>query len=89
MPACENQQKSKDTVAAMSVRDFEGLETIKTDNLKHCFESAKDDLKKSNFVHGDTLLSSLLGRRYQHKLPLKSQAPLRDFWDRPLTKIER
>ncbi|KJJ49941.1 prevent-host-death protein, partial [Vibrio cholerae] len=33
-------KNSKNTVVVMSIKDFEELEAMKLDYLKHCFESA-------------------------------------------------
>lgn len=52
-------KNSKDAVVVMSVKDFEELEAMKADYLKHCFESAKEDLNKGNLVDGDSFLNSL------------------------------
>lgn len=52
-------KNSKDAVVVMSVKDFEELEAMKADYLKHCFDSAKGDLNKGNLVDGDSFLNSL------------------------------
>ena len=52
-------KNSKDAVVVMSVKDFEELEAMKADYLKHCFESAKADRSKGNLVDGDSFLNSL------------------------------
>lgn len=52
-------KNSKDAVVVMSIKDFEELEAMKTDYLKHCFDSAKDGLNKGNFGDGDSFLNSL------------------------------
>ena len=52
-------KNSKDAVVVMSVKDFEELEAMKANYLKHCFNSAKRDLDKGNLVDGDSFLNSL------------------------------
>ncbi len=52
-------KNSKDTVVVMSIRDYEELEAMKAEYIKHCFESAKEDLAQGNVVDGETFLSDL------------------------------
>ena len=52
-------RNSKDTVVVMSIRDYEELEAMKIDYLKHCFEAAKQDLAQDNVVDGDEFLNDL------------------------------
>ena len=52
-------ENSKDAVVVMSIRDYEELEAMKADYLKHCFESAKEDLAKGEAVDGENFLNSL------------------------------
>ncbi|MBJ7539009.1 type II toxin-antitoxin system Phd/YefM family antitoxin [Marinomonas transparens] len=52
-------KNSKNTVVVMSMKDFEELEAMKLDYLKHCFESAKKDLDSGATVDGDAFISSL------------------------------
>ena len=49
-------KNSKDTVVVMSIRDFEALERMKADYLKHCFKAAQDDLAQGKAVDGETFL---------------------------------
>ncbi len=43
----------------MSIHDYEELEMMKTEYLKHCFNAAKDDLAKGNVVDGKDFLNEL------------------------------
>jgi hypothetical protein len=43
----------------MSIRDYEEIEAMKAEYLKHCFESAKQDLAKGNVLDGQSFLNSL------------------------------
>lgn len=52
-------RNNKDAVVVMSVRDYEELEAMKADYIKHCFESAKVDLAQGNVVDGENFLSTL------------------------------
>ena len=49
----------KDAVVVMSVKDYEALEAMKADYLKHCFESAKEDFAQGNVADGEHFLSAL------------------------------
>lgn len=49
-------KNSKDTVVVMSIRDFEALELMKADYLKHCFKAAQEDLAQGKAVDGETFL---------------------------------
>ena len=52
-------KNSKDTVVVMSIRDYEEIETMKADDLKPCFVSAKQDLAKGNVLDGQSFLNAL------------------------------
>ena len=52
-------KNSKDTVVVMSMRDYEEIEAMKAEYLKHCFESAKQDLAKGNVLDGRSFLNAL------------------------------
>ena len=52
-------KNSKDADVVMSIRDFEELEAMKVEYLKHCFQSAKEDLDNGNTVDGESFLNSL------------------------------
>ncbi len=52
-------KNSKDTAVVMSIQDYEELEAMKADYLKHCFDSAKKDLAEGNVVNGEDFLKSL------------------------------
>ncbi|WP_440201515.1 type II toxin-antitoxin system prevent-host-death family antitoxin [Alkalimarinus coralli] len=52
-------QRSKDAVVVMSIKDYEELEAMKADYIKHCFESAKEDLAEGSVVDGETFLKRL------------------------------
>lgn len=52
-------KNNKDTAVVMSIKDFEELEVMKADHIKHCFESAKEDLAQGKLVDGETFLKSL------------------------------
>ncbi|MAY43630.1 MULTISPECIES: type II toxin-antitoxin system Phd/YefM family antitoxin [unclassified Neptuniibacter] len=52
-------KNSKDAVVVMSIKDYEELELMKADYLKHCFESAKKDLANGDAVDGENYLNSL------------------------------
>lgn len=52
-------KNSKDAVVVMSIKDFEDLEAMKADYIKHCFESAKKDLAQGNMVDGESFLNAL------------------------------
>lgn len=52
-------KNSKDAVVVMSIKDYEEFEVMKSEYLKHCFESAKDDLAKGNTVDGQNFLNAL------------------------------
>lgn len=43
----------------MSIKDYEELEAMKTDYLRHCFESAKQDLAQGSVVDGEDFLNAL------------------------------
>jgi antitoxin Phd len=52
-------KNSKDTVVVMSMKDYEELEAMKAGYLKHCFESAKQDLSQGNTADGLNFLNAL------------------------------
>ncbi len=52
-------KNNKDAVVVMSIKDYEELEVMKTEYLKHCFDSAKKDLAKGDVVDGQNFLNSL------------------------------
>lgn len=52
-------KNSKNTVVVMSMKDFETLEAMKADYLKHCFEAAQKDLDMESAVDGATFLQSI------------------------------
>lgn len=52
-------KNSKDAVVVMSVKDYEELEAMKADYLRHCFESAKEDLAQGKVVDGENFLNAL------------------------------
>lgn len=52
-------KNSKDAVVVISIKDYEALEAMKADYIKHCFESAKEDLAEGNLVDGETFLNDL------------------------------
>ncbi|MGY3571617.1 type II toxin-antitoxin system Phd/YefM family antitoxin [Vibrio paucivorans] len=52
-------KNNKDAVVVMSIQDYEELEAMKADYIKHCFEVANEDLAQGNAVDGDTFLKSL------------------------------
>lgn len=52
-------KNNKDAVVVMSMHDYQALEVMKADYLKHCFKSAKEDLANSNVVDGEDFLNSL------------------------------
>ena len=52
-------KNNKDAVVVMSIKDFEELEAMKVDYLKHCFEAAKKDLAQGNVVDGEDFLTAL------------------------------
>ncbi|TBR42806.1 type II toxin-antitoxin system Phd/YefM family antitoxin [Marinomonas agarivorans] len=52
-------KNNKDAVVVMSIQDYEELEAMKADYIKHCFEAAKKDLAQGDIVDGETFLKSL------------------------------
>lgn len=52
-------KNNKDAVVVMSIRDYEELEAMKADYLKHCFESSKQDLAQGDVVDGEDFLNTL------------------------------
>jgi prevent-host-death family protein len=52
-------KNSKDAVVVMSIQDYEELESMKAEYIKHCFEVAKENLSQGNVVDGETFLKSL------------------------------
>jgi hypothetical protein len=43
----------------MSIKDYEELEAMKADYLRHCFEFAKKDLAQGDVVDGQDFLNAL------------------------------
>lgn len=52
-------KNSKDAVVVMSIKDYEEFEAMKADYIKHCFESAKEDLLQGNVIDGENFLNAL------------------------------
>ena len=52
-------KNNEDVVVVMSIRDYEELEAMKVDYIKHCFENAKRDLAQGNVVDGKDFLDTL------------------------------
>ncbi|GLR65157.1 type II toxin-antitoxin system Phd/YefM family antitoxin [Marinospirillum insulare] len=52
-------KNSKDAVVVMSIHDYEELEVMKAEYLKHCFNSAKEDLAQGKVVAGESFLNAL------------------------------
>lgn len=52
-------KNSKDAVVVMSIHDYEALEAMKADYLKHCFHTAKEDFAQDNIVDGESFLKAL------------------------------
>ena len=52
-------KNSKDAVVVMSVKDFEELEAMKAEYLRHCFAVGKQDLENDQAVDGEDFLNSL------------------------------
>lgn len=52
-------ENNKHAFVVMSIRDFEELEAMKVEYLKHCFHSAKEELNKGTVVDGNNFLNSL------------------------------
>ncbi|NVK38657.1 MAG: type II toxin-antitoxin system Phd/YefM family antitoxin [Gammaproteobacteria bacterium] len=52
-------KNNKDAVVVMSIKDYEELENMKAEYLKHCFESAKKDLANGEVVDGQDFLNTL------------------------------
>jgi len=52
-------KNSKDAVVVMSIHDYEALEAMKVEYLKHCFSAAKIDLEKGHAVDGEDFLQTL------------------------------
>jgi prevent-host-death family protein len=50
---------SKNAVVVMSIHDYEALEMMKAEYLKHCFKTAKADLAQGKVVDGETFISTL------------------------------
>lgn len=48
-----------DTAVVMTIRDYEELEAMKAKYLKHCFESAQNDLKQNDVADGESYLKAL------------------------------
>lgn len=52
-------KNNKNAVVVMSMRDYEELEAMKVEYLKHCFVSAQQDIAEGKVVDGATFLSAL------------------------------
>ena len=52
-------KNAKDAVVVMSVKDYEALEAMKAEYLKHCFKAAQNDLSQGDIVDGDSFLKDL------------------------------
>lgn len=52
-------KNNKDAVVVMSMHDYQALEAMKADYLKHCFNSAQEDLANGNVVDGEDFLNAL------------------------------
>jgi len=52
-------KNNKNAVVVMSIKDFEELEAMKLDYLKHCFESGQQDLNKGASIDGASFVSAL------------------------------
>lgn len=52
-------KNSKDAVVVMSIHDYEELEVMKAEYIKHCFNSAKEDLVQGKVVDGESFLNAL------------------------------
>ena len=52
-------KNSKDADVVMSIRDFEELEAMKVEYLKHSFQSAKEELNNGKTVDGESFINSL------------------------------
>lgn len=52
-------KNNKDAVVVMSMHDYQALEVMKADYLKHCFNSAQEDLANGNVVDGEDFLNTL------------------------------
>lgn len=52
-------KNSKDAVVVMSIKDYEALEQMKEEYLRHCFQQAERDKLAGETVDGDNFLQSL------------------------------
>jgi prevent-host-death family protein len=52
-------KNNKDAVVVMSMHDYQALEVMKADYLKHCFNFAQEDLANGNVVDGEDFLNTL------------------------------
>lgn len=52
-------KNSKDAVVVMSIHDYEALEVMKAEYLKHCFKTAQEDLTQGKIVDGEAFLRAL------------------------------
>lgn len=52
-------KNSKDAVVVMSIHDYEALEVMKAEYLKHCFKTAEEDLAQGRIVDGEAFLRAL------------------------------
>ena len=52
-------KNSKDAVVVMSMKDYQDFENIKREYLKHCFNSAQNDLEQGSLVDGHEFMKEL------------------------------
>jgi len=52
-------KNSKDAVVVMSIKDYEEIAAMKADYLRHCFESAKQNLAQGDLADGEDFLNAL------------------------------
>jgi len=52
-------KNNKNAVVVMSIKDFEELEAMKAEYLKHCFESARMELAEGKVIDGESFLKAL------------------------------
>lgn len=52
-------KNNKNAVVVMSMRDYQELEAMKEEYLKHCFNAAKRDVEHGTAVDGAAFLNAL------------------------------
>lgn len=52
-------KNNKNAVVVMSMRDYEELEAMKAEYLKHCFNAAKNDVEAGAVVDGVSFINAL------------------------------